>query len=123
LLGAKSVSGTDMLSTYGAASNPWIEKKSGDFEKWKTSYGIHSTIWDDKVMMYSIDLKDFTTKIGLFARDKSDIAGWLKAMFLSSRKETFEHFMEVSVPVHYLDDRTPVLPLDSGYASRIFMSA
>ena len=123
VLGAKVVSGTDMLSTYGATPKPWIEVKSGEFDKWKTSYGKNSNLWSDKVMFYSVDTKDHTTRIGLFVRDKNDLGEWLKVMFLPSRKNTFENFMQVSIPVHYLDDSKPILPQESDYGAHTFTSA
>lgn len=120
VLGAKEVSGTDMFSTYGVTSKPSVATKAGDFEGWKKSFGKNSDLWADKVMFYSVDLADEKTKIGLYVRDKNDLAEWLKVNFLPSRKSTFEHFMEVAIPVHYLDDAAPILPQNSDYSAHIY---
>lgn len=120
LFGAKAVSATDLLSTFGGSGKPSIARKPADFEGFKKTYGRNGTVWQDKVMFYSIPLPEHKTKTRLFARKKEDIAAWMQAMFDPSRKAVHEQFMETNVPVHYLPDTRPILPLDPGYSARIF---
>jgi hypothetical protein len=113
LLGAKVVSGTTLLSTYGYGRPEYISNRK-KFDDLVKRYATTASIYDGKarVILATAPKKNFTEIVFFYLESKDVMLEWLQANIREAATSADATAVQVKTPLHWLTRKPPVMPLD-----------
>jgi hypothetical protein len=116
LLGAKIVSATSLLSTYGLVGPRYFAKEKKQFEAlWKQhqkSAHLHSGKSRAIFLTWPLKAGSIDDHVRLFFESEGGMLEWLQTYFIPGTTSATATSVKNKCPVHYLRQKPPVLPLD-----------
>jgi hypothetical protein len=114
LFGAKSVSATSLLSTFGFGKPMYFKDKKNFEAAWKKhAPSAHRFSGKSRVIFSTWKGKEPLTEITLLAFESEDgMLEWLQTHFVSGTTSGTATSLKNNVPLHWLSHKPPILPLD-----------
>ena len=111
-LGAAEVGGPDLLSTYGAVTPVIVS--SARFDRWQrrfASTAVFASMSSGRVGFRIVEVRGGSL-IDMIAENNDAVAEWLRLYMSSAAPDTFQNWIPINLPVHYLQVIPPILPND-----------
>jgi hypothetical protein len=117
-LGAVSVSGPDLLSTYGFVTVE-IAKSNRRMEAWLSKFGKEAHVSTFPEGRFAFHNNPNSHIIQAITEALAVLPLWIKKFLNKNAPNSLEGWMRARLPVHYLTDTPPIFPQEDSYVAHL----